>query len=223
MLELAAGHEREDEVAQRARAIVLPAGTSPEADLRSIAQVFVCLADVFQDVGVVRRKCNCRLYARNGLIAKLFLGIEQSQIGLCNSIARRVADRLFEQYNFMVPCSAFLFLVSEAFVGDRQITPYHVILIAQLQRFLSGRGGVAIFPLQVVEIAKVGISGVGGLHGDRFTKHPLGLRVTLRISGVRVDCAQVEIECGIVRRQIDGMPVLRGRLIKSLLIVKKAP
>jgi signal transduction histidine kinase len=39
MLELAAGHEPGDDVAQRARALVLPAGASPGADLRAIVQV----------------------------------------------------------------------------------------------------------------------------------------------------------------------------------------
>ncbi len=39
MLELAAGHEPGDDVAPRARAMVLSAGASPGADLRAIAQV----------------------------------------------------------------------------------------------------------------------------------------------------------------------------------------
>ncbi|MDB4957020.1 MAG: histidine kinase [Myxococcales bacterium] len=39
MLEDAAGHERTDDVAQRARVLVLPAGASPTPELRTIAQV----------------------------------------------------------------------------------------------------------------------------------------------------------------------------------------
>ena len=70
------------------------------------------------------RKRERRLYARNGLFAKLFLAIEQPQTGLRKGIARVVPDRLFEKaISRSMRFARFLF-VFEAFVGDSSGLPH---------------------------------------------------------------------------------------------------
>src|SRR5208337_3545966 len=145
--------------------------------LGTIPQIFVRFANGFQNVGIVGRKRECRLYARNGLFAKLFLGVEQPQIGLRNGVAGVVQNCLFEQGDFTVVRSALLFFVFEASVGNRQVAPYHVIPVVQLQGFLRRGGGFGVLLLLVVEISKVGVGGVAGLKGKRFPQHLLGFRV----------------------------------------------